>query len=85
MFVYLYYISSFTYCENIDENTSLYVPVYYIVFTLIDCDNSDYIQKRYVENVENVEKYYYYSKKYDSCEYITNNNVKLFTWCLTKY
>ena len=81
----LYYISSFTYCENIDENTSLYVPVYYIVFTLIDCDNSDYIQKRYVENVENVEKYYYYSKKYDSCEYITNNNVKLFTWCLTKY
>jgi dihydrofolate reductase len=81
----LYYISSFTYCENIDENTSLYVPVYYIVFTLIDRDNSDYIQKRYVENVETAEKYYYYSKKYDSCEYITNNNVKLFTWCLTKY
>lgn len=81
----LYYISSFTYCENIDENISLYVPVYYIVFTLIDCDNSEYIQKRYVENVETKEKYYYYSKKYDSCEYITNNNVELFTWCITKY
>jgi dihydrofolate reductase len=87
----LYYISSFTYCDNIDENTCLYVPVYYIVFTLIDCDNSEYIQKRYVENVENVEnsetteKYYYYSKKYESCEYITNSNMKLFTWCLTKY
>jgi dihydrofolate reductase len=79
----LYYISSFTYCVNIDENTGLYVPVYYIVFTLIDYDNSEYIQKRYVKTVE-TETYYYYSKKDNMCEYITNHNVNLFTWCLTK-
>lgn len=79
----LYYISSFTYCENIDENIGLYVPVYYIVFTLIDYDNSEYIQKRYVKTVE-AETYYYYSKKDNMCEYITNHNVNLFTWCLTK-
>jgi len=81
----LYYISSFTYCENIDERTGLGVPVYYIVFTLIDNEISEYIQKRYVENVKTSEKYYYYSKKYDLCEYITNSNIELFEWCVTKY
>jgi len=80
----LYYISSFSRCENIDENTGLYVPVYYIVLTLIDCDNSEYIQKKYVECGGDMGRYYYYSIKDDKCEYITNDNVELFLWCVTK-
>jgi dihydrofolate reductase len=80
----LYYISSFSRCENIDENTGLYVPVYYIVFTLIDCDNSEYIQKKYVECGGDICRYYYYMIKDDKCEYITNDNVELFLWCVTK-
>lgn len=80
----LYYISSFSRCENIDENTGLYVPVYYIVFTLIDCDNSEYIQKKYLECGGDNGRYYYYTIKDDSCEYITNDNVELFMWCVTK-
>ena len=51
----LYYISSFLKCENMDETTGLRVPVYYIVFSLIEWDNTEYIQKRYVENINNVE------------------------------
>ena len=80
----LYYISSFSRCENIDENTGLYVPVYYIVFTLIDCDNSDNIQKKYVECGGDIGRYYYYMITDDKCEYITNDNVELFMWCVTK-
>ena len=80
----LYYISSFSRCENIDENTGLYVPVYYIVFTLVDCDNSEYIQKKYVECGGDKGRYYYYTIKDDNCEYITNDNVELFMWCVTK-
>jgi dihydrofolate reductase len=82
----LYYISSFSRCENIDDNTGLYVPVYYIVFTLIDCDNSEHIRKKYVECVGDIGRgvYYYYMIKDDKCEYITNDNVELFMWCVTK-
>ena len=80
----LYYISSFSRCENIDENTGLYVSVYYIVFTLIDCDNSEHIQKKYVECGGDICRYYYYMIKDDKCEYITNDNVELFMWCVTK-
>jgi hypothetical protein len=82
----LYYISSFSRCENVDENTGLYVPVYYIVFTLIDCENSEHIQKKYVECVGDVgiNKYYYYTINDDKYEYITNDNVDIFMWCITK-
>ena len=82
----LYYISSFSRCENIDDNTGLYVPVYYIVFTLIDCDNSEHIRKKYVECVGDIGRgmYYYYMVKDDKCDYITNDNVELFMWCVTK-
>lgn len=82
----LYYISSFSRCENIDDNTGLYVPVYYIVFTLIDCDNSEHIRKKYVECVGDIGRgmYYYYMVKDDKCDYITNDNVELFIWCVTK-
>lgn len=82
----LYYISSFSRCENIDDNTGLYVPVYYIVFTLIDCDNSEHIQKKNVDCRGDIGRgmYYYYMIKDDKCEYITNDNVELFMWCVTK-
>jgi dihydrofolate reductase len=89
----LYYISSFLKCENMDENTGLRVPVYYIIFTLIDLDNTEYIQKKYVENINDigdVDRYYYYRKidesddNSDNIEYITNDNSELFMWCITK-
>jgi dihydrofolate reductase len=89
----LYYISSFLKCENMDEKTGLRVPVYYIIFTLIDLDNTEYIQKKYVENINDVgdvDRYYYYRKndesddKSDNNEYITNDNSELFMWCITK-
>jgi dihydrofolate reductase len=85
----LYYISSFSKCENMDENTGLRVPVYYIVFTLIEWDNTEYIQKKYVENINDIgdiDRYYYYRKndENDNSEYITNDNVELFMWCITK-
>ena len=86
----LYYISSFLKCENMDENTGLRVPVYYIIFTLIDLDNTEYIQKKYVENINDigdVDRYYYYRKNDESdgnSEYITNDNSELFMWCITK-
>ena len=86
----LYYISSFSKCESIDDKTGLRVSVYYIVFTLIEWDNTEYIQKKYVENINSleyvgdVERYYYYTIKDKQCEYITNENVDLFMWCITK-
>jgi len=85
----LYYISSFSKCENMDENTGLRVPVYYIVFTLIEWDNTEYIQKKYVENINDIgdiDRYYYYRKndENDNSEYITNDNIELFMWCITK-
>jgi hypothetical protein len=76
-----------------DEKTGLRVPVYYIIFTLIDLDNTEYIQKKYVENINDVgdvDRYYYYRKndesddKSDNNEYITNDNSELFMWCITK-
>jgi hypothetical protein len=70
--------------------------VYYIIFTLIDLDNTEYIQKKYVENINDigdVDRYYYYRKNdesddnhgnCDNSEYITNDNSELFMWCITK-
>jgi dihydrofolate reductase len=81
----LYYISSFTKCENIDENISIRVPVYYIIFTLIDYDSSKHIQKKYVESDDKCRYYYYYyATDGDSCDYITNDNIASFMWCITK-
>lgn len=92
----LYYISSFLKCENMDDTTGLRVAVYYIVFSLIEWDNTEYIQKRYIENINDVEglgcvdrvgsagRYYYYTIKDDEREYITNENADLFMWCITK-
>ena len=82
----LYYISSFSKCENIDENSSLRVPVYYIVFTLIDydSDSTKNIQKKYVENDDKCKYYYYYTTECDNCDYITNDNIASFMWCITK-
>jgi len=81
----LYYISSFSKCENIDENSSLRVPVYYIVFTLIDyySDSTKNIQKKYVENDDKCKYYYYYTTECDNCDYITNENIASFMWCIT--
>jgi dihydrofolate reductase len=86
----LYYISSFSKCESIDDKTGLRMSVYYIVFTLIEWDNTKYIQKKYVENINtleyigDVERYYYYTINDKQCEYITNDNADLFMWCITK-
>ena len=84
----LYYITSFSKCESIDEKSGLCIPVYYIIFTLIE--NTEDIQKRYVEIInskeynECISKYYYYSKKEDNIQYITNDNAGIFSWCITK-
>jgi hypothetical protein len=82
----LYYISSFSKCENIDENSGLRLPVYYIVFTLIDydSDSTKNIQKKYVENDDKCKYYYYYTTECDNCDYITNENIASFMWCITK-
>jgi dihydrofolate reductase len=81
----LYYISSFSKCENIDENSGLRVPVYYIVFTLMDydSDSTKNIQKKYVENGDKCKYYYYYATECDNCDYITNENISSFMWCVT--
>jgi dihydrofolate reductase len=81
----LYYISSFSKCENIDENSGLRVPVYYIVFTLMDydSDSTKNIQKKYVENGDKCKYYYYYATECDNCDYITNDNISSFMWCVT--
>jgi len=81
----LYYISSFSKCENIDENGGLRVPVYYIVFTLMDydSDSTKNIQKKYVETDNNCKYYYYYTTECDNCDYITNDNISSFMWCVT--
>jgi dihydrofolate reductase len=82
----LYYISSFSKCENIDENSGLRVPVYYIVFTLMDydSDSTKNIQKKYVENGDKCKYYYYYATECDNCDYITNENISSFMWCVTE-
>jgi dihydrofolate reductase len=81
----LYYISSFSMCENIDENSGLRVPVYYIVFTLMDydSDSTKNIQKKYLENGDKCKYYYYYTTECDNCDYITNDNISSFMWCVT--
>ena len=79
----LYYISSFSRCENIDENSGLRLPVYYIVFTRMDYDSSNHIQKKYVETDDKCKYYYYYTTECDNCDYITNDNISSFMWCVT--
>ena len=81
----LYYISSFSKCENIDENSGLRVPVYYIVFTLMDYDSSNHIQKKYLETDDMCKYYYYYTTECDNCDYITNDNIVSFMWCVTSF
>jgi dihydrofolate reductase len=82
----LYYISSFSMSESVDENSGLRVPVYYIVFTLMDydSDSTKNIQKKYVENGDKCKYYYYYATECDNCDYITNENISSFMWCVTE-
>ena len=72
--------------ESVDENSGLRVPVYYIVFTLMDydSDSAKNIQKKYIENQDNCRYYYYYATGCDNCDYITNENIESFMWCITK-
>ena len=82
----LYYISSFSMSESVDENSGLRVPVYYFVFSLIeyDSDSAKNIQKKYIENEDNCRYYYHYATECDNCDYITNENIDSFMWCITK-
>ncbi len=82
----LYYISSFSMSESVDENSGLRVPVCYFVFSLIEHDNDSAIniQKKYIENEDNCRYYYHYATECDNCDYITNENIESFMWCVTK-
>ena len=84
-----YYISSFIKSENKDEKTNRYLPVYYIIFTLIDLGTNDDIQRVNLQNKEG-KKYYYYIKKDLLCtkemtHYITTDNIDSFLWCITRF
>jgi len=88
----LYYISSFSMCENIDENSGLRVPVYYIVFTRMDYgnendsdgdDSTKNIQIKYIEHEDKGKYYYYYATKCGNCDFITSENIASFMWCVT--
>ena len=84
-----YYISSFIKSENKDEKTNRYLPVYYIIFTLIDLGTNDDIQRVNLQNKEGI-KYYYYIKKDLFCTkemtyYITTDNIDSFLWCITRF
>ena len=93
-----YYISSFMKSTVVDENsdTSLLVDVYYIIFTRIDYKNINNLKKQYIDvgcDVcddhtirDSVYKaiYYYFTKKEDVSEYITERNYDKFMWCITK-
>lgn len=84
-----YYISSFVKSENKDEKTNRYLPVYYIIFTLIDLETNDDIQRVNLQNKEG-KKYYYYIKKDLLCtkemtHYITTDNIDSFLWCITRF
>jgi hypothetical protein len=82
----------------VDENsdTSFLVDVYYIVFTRIDYKNINNLKKQYIDVgcdvgdnhtiCDNVYKaiYYYFTKKEDVSEYITERNYDKFMWCITK-
>ena len=72
--------------ESVDENSGLRVPVYYFVFSLIeyDSDSAKNIQKKYIENEDNCRYYYHYATECDNCDYITNENIDSFMWCITK-
>uniref|UniRef100_A0A6C0EX17 dihydrofolate reductase n=1 Tax=viral metagenome TaxID=1070528 RepID=A0A6C0EX17_9ZZZZ len=84
-----YYISSFVKCESKDDKTNSYLPVYYIVFTLIDFETIESIQRVDLQNKEG-NKYYYYIKKDLLCtkemqHYITTDNIASFLWCITSF
>jgi len=84
-----YYISSFIKSESKDEKTNSHLPVYYIIFTLIDLETIDGIQRVNLQNKEG-SKYYYYIKKDLLCtkemtHYITTDNIDSFLWCITRF
>jgi dihydrofolate reductase len=84
-----YYISSFIKSESKDEKTNCYLPVYYIIFTLIDSGTNDDIERVNLQNKEG-SKYYYYIKKDLLCtkemtDYITIDNIDSFLWCITRF
>ena len=84
-----YYISSFIKRESRDEKTNSYLPVYYIIFTLIDWETIDGIQRVDLQNKEG-NKYYYYIKKdllytKEMQHYITTDNIESFLWCITRF
>lgn len=68
----LYYISSFSKQENIDSNSGLTVPVYYIIFTIIDKKDDGDIKKVLVQYKG--ETYYYYVQTNRNCD--TNSDAK---------
>ena len=84
-----YYISSFIKSESKDDKTNSYLPVYYIIFTLIDLETIDGIQRVDLQNKEG-NKYYYYIKKdllytKEIQHYITADNIESFLWCITHF
>jgi dihydrofolate reductase len=89
----LYYISSFSSCESIDEKTGTHIPitVYYIVFTLIDFDNIKNIKKNYIDvsvvnktDDKDIVNYYYFTDNDHNRNYIKPKNYESFMWCITK-
>ena len=84
-----YYISSFVKCECKDDKMNSYLPVYYIIFSLIDFEKNDTIQRVDIQtNIGN--KYYYYIKKDLICtkelqHYITTENIESFLWCIIPF
>ena len=84
-----YYISSFVKCKSRDDKTNSYLPIYYIIFTLIDLEIIESIQRVDLQNKEG-NKYYYYIKKDLLCTkemqyYITTDNIASFLWCITSF
>ena len=89
----MYYISYFLKCENMDYNTGIIIPVYYITFTLIDLENSVDVEKRIVKikydnDLYDSKQYYYYIKTNMELEcknmFISDENAISFLWCITE-
>lgn len=82
-----YYISSFLKRECMDDKTNQCLPVYYIIFTLIDSETIDTIHRVDIQN-NNGNNYYYFIKKEllytkELEYYITIDNIDSFLWCVT--
>ena len=80
------HISSFIKRESKDDKTNIYLPIYYIVFTRIDFETIDRIQRVDIQNNEG-NKYYYNIKTDLFCmkelqQYITIENIESFLWCI---